>query len=72
MQQLFIEVISYNFRLFETIPDTQFSNVADVMESFYTFNTHIVKKLPQVYGDTNIDCEKLLHFGKLRVRFLCR
>lgn len=72
MQQLFIEVISYNFRLFDTIPDTQFSNVADIMESFYEFNAQIVKKLPRIYGDTNIDCEKLLNYGELIIQFYCK
>lgn len=63
MRQLFFEVISYNLNLFATIPDREFSSVADIMESFYVFNAQIVKKLPQIYGDTNTDCEKLLNFG---------
>lgn len=63
MRQLFIEVIVYNFQLFEQTADADLSNIADVLESFYVFNSHVAKKIPQAYTDGNIDCIKLIRFG---------
>lgn len=64
MRQLLIEVIMYNFHLFEHTPDSEFSTISDVVESFYTFNAQITKKLPQAFADDSVDCVKLIHFGK--------
>lgn len=64
MHQLFFEVILYHFHLFEHTPAADFSKIADVVESFYSFNAQIAKKLPQVYADDTIDCLKLIHYGR--------
>lgn len=71
MRQLFVEVIMYNLQLFEQTADTDFSHIADVMESFYGFNSLIAKKIPQAFSDTNIDCIKLIHYGKAELMFYC-
>lgn len=63
MRQLLIEVIMYSFQLFEATPDGELSHIADVLESFYGFNSLIAKKIPQAFSDTNIDCVNLIHFG---------
>lgn len=54
----------YNFQLFERTPEAEISNIADVVETFYSFNAQIAKKLPQAFADANVDCVKLLHFGE--------
>lgn len=64
MRQLLFEVTLYHFHLFEHTADAEFSKIADVVESFYTFNSQIAKKLPQAYSDENSDCKKLIRFGK--------
>lgn len=64
MRQLFVEVIVYNFQLFEQTADADLSNIADVLESFYIFNSLVAKKIPQAFADVNIDCMKLIHFGE--------
>lgn len=64
MRQLLVEVILYNFHLFEHTADSDFSTIADVVESFYGFSAQIAKKLPQAFADDNIDCMKLIHFGE--------
>lgn len=63
MRQLFIEVIVYNFQLFESTADAELSNISDVLESFYAFNSLVAKKIPQAFADVNIDCIKLIRFG---------
>lgn len=64
MRQLLVEVILYNFHLFEHTSDADFSTISDVVESFYGFNAQIAKKLPQSFADDNIDCPKIIHYGK--------
>lgn len=63
MQQLLIQVIVYNLQLMEQTPDGKLSDNADVIESFYVFNSQIAKKLPRAFADTNIDSYKLITFG---------
>lgn len=63
MRQLLIEVIVYNIHLFEHTSNANFSLISDVIESFYTFNSQITKKLPQAFSDDSVDCVKLIHFG---------
>lgn len=64
MQQLLLEVTLYNFQLFEQTPENQFSDIADLIEAFYGFNAQIVKKISSAYTDVNIDCNKLVLYGK--------
>lgn len=69
MQQLLLEVTLYNFQLFEQTPENQFSDIADLIEAFYGFNAQIVKKIASAYTDVNIDCNKLVLYGKFFVFF---
>ncbi|KAJ6635779.1 Importin-13 [Pseudolycoriella hygida] len=61
--QCFIEVISFNIHLFERTPETEYSDIADMMESFCQFNSQLVHKVPSVYVDTNVDCSKLIDYA---------
>lgn len=65
MRQLLIEVMNHNFRLIEQTPQNDLSGISDVLESFYNFNALIAKKTPEVFDDPEIDCDKLLKYGKL-------
>lgn len=71
MRQLFVEVVVYNFQLFEQTPDADLSNISDVLESFYVFNSLVAKKIPQAFADANVDCIKLIHFGKNHPLSIC-
>lgn len=66
MRQLLIEVMNYNFQLIEQTPQADLSGISDALESFYNFNALIAKKTPQVFNDSEIDCDKLLRYGKYR------
>ncbi|GAB0088696.1 Importin-13 [Sergentomyia squamirostris] len=63
MHQLLVEIIMYNIRHFEQIPETNFSDAADLLESFYGLNSQIVRKLPAAYSRGDVDCVKLIHFA---------
>lgn len=64
MRQLLIQVILYNFQLFEQTPITDRSVICDVLESFLNFNALIAKKVPNVFDDPEIDCDKLIGYGE--------
>lgn len=64
MRQLLIEVMNHNFRLIEHTSQNDLSGISDVLESFYNFNALIAKKTPEVFDDPEIDCDKLLKYGK--------
>lgn len=40
------------------------SDVADLIETFYMFNTRITKKMPVCYGEVQADCTRLVEYGK--------
>lgn len=42
----------------------ELSGISDVLESFYNSNALVAKKTLQVFNDPEIDCEKLLRYGK--------
>ncbi|XP_055715027.1 importin-13, partial [Phlebotomus papatasi] len=42
MHQLLVEIIMYNIRHFEQIPENKFSDVSDLLESFFALNAQIV------------------------------
>lgn len=65
MRQLLIQVILYNFQLFEQTPVTDRSAICDVVESFLNFNALIAKKSPNAFDDPEIDCDKLIGYGEL-------
>lgn len=64
MRQLLIQVILYNFQLIEQTPDADRSNISDVLESFLNFNALIAKKVPNAFDDPEVDCFKLVNYGK--------
>lgn len=65
MRQLLIQVILYNFQLIEQTPVADRSNISDVLESFLNFNALIAKKVPSAFDDPEIDCDKLISYGKI-------
>lgn len=65
MRQLLIQVILYNFQLIEQTPPADRSNISDVLESFLNFCALIAKKVPSAFDDPEIDCDKLVSYGKL-------
>lgn len=64
MRHIFAEILIHMFRHFDQASD-KLSELADLVETFYGFNTKIVKRLPAAYVDCNVDCMKLIHYGKL-------
>lgn len=64
MKQLLLQIIAYNFNVFEQTPPNKFSDISDLLESFYALNTKIVKKIPTAYTNENMDFLKLVDFGK--------
>lgn len=64
MRQLLIQVILYNFQLIEQTPAADRSGVSDVIESFLNFCALIAKKVPSAFDDNDIDCDKLVSYGK--------
>lgn len=63
MKQLLFQIIVYNFNVFEHTPPNKFSDVSDLLESFYSLNTKIVKKIPTAYTNENMDFLKLIDYG---------
>lgn len=64
MRQLLIQVILYNFQLFEQTPISERSSICDVLETFLNFNALIAKKVPNAFDDPEIDCDKLISYGE--------
>lgn len=64
MKQLLLQIIVYNFNVFERTPPNKFSDVSDLLESFYALNTKIVKKIPTAYTNENMDFLKLIDYGE--------
>lgn len=64
MRQLLIQVILYNFQLIEQTSPVDRSNISDVLESFFNFCALIAKKVPNAFDDAEIDCNKLISYGK--------
>lgn len=69
MQELLFGMTEAIFKLFERTPEEHFSKVADLLESYYMLNSQIVKKIPIAYTETNIDCRKLIGYGKKEFYF---
>uniref|UniRef100_A0A1B0D1Y7 Uncharacterized protein n=1 Tax=Phlebotomus papatasi TaxID=29031 RepID=A0A1B0D1Y7_PHLPP len=45
------------------IPENKFSDVSDLLESFFALNAQIVRKLPVAYSRGDIDCFKMIYFA---------
>lgn len=49
--------------MFQQTANDKFSDISDLIESFYSFNAKIVKKAPVVYMDNEIDFNKLIFYA---------
>ncbi|KAG5682378.1 hypothetical protein PVAND_011734 [Polypedilum vanderplanki] len=63
MKQLLLQIVVYNFRVFEQTPLNKFSDISDLVESFYALNTKIVKKIPGAYTSENMDFIKMMNYA---------
>lgn len=63
MRNLFVQVVQQVLQLFDETNDYNLSEHAELIETFYAFNTKIVKRLQVVYAEPNVDCVKLIHYG---------
>lgn len=64
MRHVFAEILIHVFRQLDRTQDGKLSDVSDLLETFFGFNTKIVKGLPAAYLDCNVDCIKLINYGK--------
>ncbi|XP_055544547.1 importin-13 [Wyeomyia smithii] len=64
MKQLFSAILEYNFGQMQQYDEHQkLSDVADLIETFYMFNTRIVKKMAICYSAVQADCIKLIEYA---------
>ncbi|XP_053693724.1 importin-13 [Sabethes cyaneus] len=64
MKQLFSAILEYNFGQMQQYDEHQkLSDVADLIETFYSFNTRIVKKMAICYTAVQADCIKLIEYA---------
>lgn len=70
MRQLLIQVMIYNFQFIEQTIATKLADVAEIIESFFVLNAQLAKKIPQVFGFDEINCERLLSIGMLSTPML--
>ncbi|XP_055377446.1 importin-13 [Condylostylus longicornis] len=63
MQELFIQSVLYTVRVFEQTQENQFSNIADLIESFFSTNTQMIKKSPSIFENENVDLKKLIMYA---------
>ncbi|XP_016949181.1 importin-13 [Drosophila biarmipes] len=64
MQQLLREFIQHSFKLFESTPEQNFSNISDTMETFFGCLSQIVKKIPQVLEDKTLAYDRLVFYAQ--------
>ncbi|XP_058055548.1 importin-13 [Anopheles bellator] len=62
MVQLFTAIMEYNFAQMQLNSD-KLSRIADLIETFYAFNTRISKKIPICYSEVQVDCMKLMGYA---------
>ncbi|XP_050081937.1 importin-13 [Anopheles aquasalis] len=60
--QLFTAIMDYNFSQMQANLD-KLSRIADLIETFYAFNTRISKKIPICYSEVQIDCMQLVDYA---------
>ncbi|XP_058447120.1 importin-13 [Malaya genurostris] len=64
MKQLFSAILEYNFGQMQQYDEHQkLSDVADLIETFYLFNTRIIKKMAVCYSAVQADCIKLIEYA---------
>lgn len=64
MRQLFTAILEYNFGQMQQYDEQQkLSDVADLIETFYLFNTRITKKMPVCYAEVQADCTRLVEYA---------
>lgn len=56
---------SSNIHLQQYDEQQKLSDVADLIETFFLFNTRITKKMSKCYGETQADCTRLIEYGEL-------
>lgn len=64
MQQLLREFIQHSFKVFENVPQQNFSNISDTMETFFGCSSQIVKKIPQTLEDKTIAYDRLVYYAQ--------
>ncbi|KAH8382844.1 hypothetical protein KR009_005580 [Drosophila setifemur] len=64
MQQLLREFIQHSFKVFENVPQQNFSNISDTMETFFGCSSQIVKKIPQTLEDTTVAYDRLVYYAQ--------
>jgi len=64
MQQLLREFIQHSFKLFESTPEQNFSNISDTMETFFGCLSQVVKKIPQVLEDKTLAYDRLVFYAQ--------
>uniref|UniRef100_A0A182NUZ9 Importin-13 n=1 Tax=Anopheles dirus TaxID=7168 RepID=A0A182NUZ9_9DIPT len=62
MVQLFTAIMDYNFNQMQ-LNIGKLSRIADLIETFYAFNTRISKKIPICYSEVQVDCMKLVDYA---------
>lgn len=65
MRQLFIQMCLFHIKEFEV---TNFSFISDLVETFFSSCSQIVKKNPLVFASPEIDCNKLLHYATIAMK----
>ncbi|XP_068155353.1 importin-13 [Drosophila tropicalis] len=64
MQQLLLEFILHSFKLFESTPEQNFSNISDTMETFFGCLSQIIKKIPQTLEDKTLAYDRLIYYAQ--------
>lgn len=59
-----LRFVHYNLWLLQQTPPNKFSDISDLLESFYALNTKLTKKIPSAYTQENMDFSKLMGYGK--------
>ncbi|XP_055593351.1 importin-13 [Uranotaenia lowii] len=64
MKQLFNAILEYNFGQMQQYDEQQkLSDVSDLIETFFSFNTRITKKMPVCYDAVQADCSRLIDYA---------
>lgn len=64
MKLLHAEVNAHTLRVFDATPEVNWSDISDLVESFYSFNALLMKKIPEAYTNPDLDNVRVLNYGK--------
>jgi Importin 13 repeat len=67
-QKLYAELLKYLIKFFQETPPARLPDVSDVLESFYSSNVKILKRIQSIYADTQANCAALIYFALLSIR----